>query len=83
MEDLIFKLNYILTSLQKTMDNLIDNYIVNYSSYKRKYHKIYYNNKKTILLSPILMSYCRQIDNLILIGDLILEDIKDEFKIKY
>lgn len=80
MEDLIFKLNFILISLQKTMDNLIDNYIVNYTSYKRKYHKIYYNNKKTIFITPILLSYCRQIDNLILIGDLILEDIRMSLK---
>jgi hypothetical protein len=83
MEDLIFKLNFILGSLQQTMDNLIDNYIVNYTSYKQKYNNIYYKNKKIITLSPILLSYCRQIDNLILIGDLILEDIKNEFKIKY
>jgi hypothetical protein len=72
---LIIKLDFMFSTLQKILDNLINNYQENYIPIKNKYNTICKNNKYLIEKFDILQTYCKKIDDLIILGDLIYNDI--------
>jgi len=68
----------IFNKLQETLDNLIYNFKAKFGEIKRKYNVLYSKHHIIIENSNILQLHCKKIDDLIIIGDTILDDIRNE-----